>query len=198
MTKTTPFALAASALLALSLTLAARAEDAKPCCADTQAKTAAKADCCAAAQAKAGSGECCAASGQYVMIKVKGRHADRLGTALAKLDGVSDVSTCAESRFTKVAYDKDKVCADKILAAVKDAGYRVETRRVAFAVEGLSCGACATKATQALSRVKGVSDAKVCSESKMATVDFNPNKVKAEQLFAALDAAGFKAAGSVN
>ena len=132
------------------------------------------------------------------MLKVKGRHPEALGAALTKIDGVSAVDTCSESKFTKVAYNKDKVCADTIMAAVKEAGYKIETRRVSFAVEGLTCGGCADKASQALSKVKGVSEASVCHESKVATVDYNPNRVKAEKLIAALDAVGFKATESIN
>lgn len=187
-------ALVASALIALPGSLLA--EDAGACCAATKA-TAAAGECCAAGKTAA-SGECCASSGQYVMIKVKGKDTARLATALGKVDGVSGVETCTETKFTKIAYSKSKACPDTILAAVKDAGYRVETRRVAFAVEGMACGACADKVSKALTKVRGVSDVKVCTESKTATVDFNPGRVKGEQLVAALDAAGFKSSEALN
>ncbi len=188
------FVLAATALLALPLTLQAevKAEECPagktPCCA------AAKADCSATAKA-----ECCAtAKASAVTLKIKNADNAALTAALGKLDGVTSVATCAESKFTKVGYSKDKVGSDKIMAALKKAGYQIETQRVTYSVDGLACGACTDKVSKALIKVKGVSDQKVCAVSKTAVVDFNPNKVSAEKVMAAIDAAGFKATEGVN
>jgi copper ion binding protein len=175
--------LLATALLALPLSL--RAEE---CCATKKAE-------CAAGAASA----CCAKGGaQSVTLKIRNVDNAALQAKLAKVDGITGVETCSESKFTKVAFSKDKACADKVMAAVKKAGYRIEAQRLTFAVEGLACGACSDKVTKALSKVKGVSANHVCTESKTATVDFNPGKVSAEKVLAAIEAAGFKASEAMN
>lgn len=143
------------------------------------------------------SGQTCSAKGNYVMLKIKGADQAAISKALAKLDGVT-AETCNESKFTKISYAKDKACSDSIMTALKQGGQKVEAQRVAFAVDGLSCGACGDKVSKALSKVKGVSNAKVCMEGKMATVDFDPNKVSSSKVMAAIDAAGFKATESLN
>jgi copper chaperone CopZ len=51
---------------------------------------------------------------------------------------------------------------------------------------------------KALSKVRGVSESHVCSESKTATVVFNPNRVSSEKLMAVIKSAGFEAKASVN
>lgn len=161
----------------------------------TQVSTAA-AGTCAASAATADGATCTAAKSQYVMIKLKGGRS--VEQALGKLDGVSSVETCSTSKFTKVSYSKDKVCADKIMASIKEAGGSVKAQRVTFAVDGLSCGACCDKVSKALSKVNGVAETKVCSDAKLATVDFDPNKISASKVLAAIDATGFKATESVN
>jgi len=144
------------------------------------------------------SGQTCSASkGNYVMLKIKGADNTAITKALAKLDGVS-AETCGDSKFTKITYAKDKACSDSIMSALKAGGQKVEAQRVTFAVDGMSCGACSDKISKALSKVKGVSETKVCSEGKVATVDFDPNKVSTAKVLAAIDAAGYKATESLN
>ena len=189
--------LIATALVALPATL--RASD-EACCPAAKAKgTAGAAECCPASKATANAKtEACAAKGQTAMLKIKNVDAAGVEKALKGLDGVAAASTCSESKFTKVSYDGQKVCTDKIMAALAKAGYKVETQRVTYAVDGMACGACASKVSKALSQIKGVSDAKVCHEAKQAVVDFDPAQVNAQKVLAAIDATGFKATESVN
>lgn len=177
----------ASLPVALHAGEGATCTSAKACCASTAAK-------CEASTAST----CSASKGPQVTLKLKGGRNANLGTTLAKLDGISAADTCSESKFTTIRFDKDKVCASKIMAALQDAGYRIQTQRVTYAVEGMSCGACSTKVTKALSKLRGVSDAKVCAESKQAVIDFNPSRVSADTILATLDASGFKASEAVN
>jgi copper ion binding protein len=177
----------ASLPVALHAGEGATCTSAKACCAATTAK-------CEASTAST----CSASKGPQVTLKLKGGRNANLGTTLAKLDGISAADTCSESKFTTIRFDKDKVCASKIMAALQDAGYRIQTQRVTYAVEGMSCGACSTKVTKALSKLRGVSDAKVCAESKQAVIDFNPSRVSVDKILATLDASGFKASEAVN
>ena len=161
-----------------------------------------EADCAACPATKTASatasGTCCASKGNYVMLKLKGGNAEAISQTLAKVEGVSTANTCSESKFTTISFDKDKACSSKIMTALKTAGFKVQAQRVTYAVEGMSCGACTDKVSKALSKLKGVSDAKVCSESKQAVIDFNPSKVTEEKILATLDATGFKASTAVN
>src|SRR4030095_10538723 len=96
--------------------------------------------CCPASKAKTTSTtQCTAAKGQYVLVKIKGGGDASLDKAIGKLEGVTTVETCTESKFTKIGYSKEKVCGDSVLAALKDAGYKVETQRVTYSVAGISC-----------------------------------------------------------
>lgn len=180
--------LAAASLLALPASVMADGDCAAcPACPAAKATTAAKgATCCPAS-----------AGTQSVMLKVKG-NSEAVGKVLTSLEGVSAAETCSESKFTKVAFNKDKVCSDSIFAALKKAGYRVEAQQVTYAVDGLACEACVDKVSKALSKVKGVADAKVCHISKKAVVEFDPNKVSADKVLAAIDATGFKASEAAN
>lgn len=177
----------ASLPVALHAGEGATCSSAKACCATTTA-----------AKCEASASTCSASKGPQVTLKLKGGRNANVGTTLAKLDGVTTADTCSESKFTTIRYDKDKVCASKIMAALQDAGYRIQTQRVTYAVEGMSCGACSSKVTKALSKLRGVSDAKVCAESKQAVIDFNPGRVSADKILATLDASGFKASEAVN
>lgn len=187
----------AAATLAATPALTRAGDASKECCAT---KATASAACCAASKttAAAASTSCAANGGSYVMVKLKRADNAAIQQSLARLDGVTSVETCSESKFTKVSYSQDKVCSDKIMAALKTSGHKVEAQRVTFAVDGMACGACESKVAKALAKVKGVSESHVCSESKQAVVDFNPKKVSSDAILAAIDAAGFKASLAVN
>lgn len=157
-----------------------------------------KAECKATA---AGGGACCASSAKGTRsVSLKLRRVDdaALKQALAKVGGVTGVETCSESKFTTVSFAGDQACPDKVMTAVRKAGYRIQARKVTFAVEGLSCGACSAKVDQVLTKVRGVSEAHACHEGKTATVVFNPSRVSSEKLIAAIKAAGFEATESLN
>ena len=160
------------------------------------------AGCCAAKTAgcptDAKKSDCCAAKTQHVSLKIKNADGSGLQKTLASVKGVGSAETCSESKFTTIAFNKDQVKQAKIRAALKKAGYEIEAQRVTLAVQGMSCGSCADKISAALSKVKGVADAKVCSESKTATIDFDPAKSSADKLIAAIKGAGFKASESLN
>jgi copper ion binding protein len=172
-----------------------------------EACAAAAGTCPASAAAKAG--ECCPASGATaaaktakndklvkVDYKVSGMTCagceTKLTTALNAIDGVSDASACSESKMAKLAFDPAKVKDDQLLAAITKAGFKVEAETVALKVDGMTCGACSDKVSKKLASVKGVSEQKVCHESKQAVVTFDPAKVSQKDILAAIDTTGFK------
>lgn len=183
--------LVAALLMAVSSFVSARADDKSAGASDC--KTECKTD------AKAASG-CCAAgkAGQSISLKLRRPDDAALLASLSKTTGVTSVETCPKSKFTTVSYNAEQCCPDSVVAAVRKAGYRVSAQKMTFAVDGLSCGACSDKVDKALSKVRGVSESHVCSESKTATVVFNPNRVSSEKLMAVIKSAGFEAKASVN
>ena len=66
--------------------------------------------------------------------------------------------------------------------------------RIVFSVEGLSCVTCEIPVRHALRRIDGVKAAHVSSATKTATVDYEPAKTNPEQLVAAINSTGYRAA----
>lgn len=114
--------------------------------------------------------------------------------ALKAIEGVKEASACAESKVAKVAYNPEKVKDRQLAAAIRKAGYKVEAETIAVKVDGLSCGACSDKVGKKLAGLKGVTEQKVCHESKQAVVTFDPEKVSTKDILAAIDSTGFKVA----
>src|SRR5438105_7308668 len=66
--------------------------------------------------------------------------------------------------------------------------------RIVFSVEGLSCVTCEIPVRHALRRIDGVKSAHVSAPTKTATVDYEPGKTNPEQLVAAINSTGYRAA----
>lgn len=65
---------------------------------------------------------------------------------------------------------------------------------VSFAVQGMTCPACAQGVEHRLQSIPGVEKAQVSYEQKRAEIDYDPRRVKLEQLQQPFEEAGFKAA----
>jgi copper ion binding protein len=118
----------------------------------------------------------------------------KLTQALGKVSGVGESTACAQTGLTKVSYNPATVQKDQLLAAIKDAGFKVEGEVVELKVSGLDCSGCTGAVSSALTAVDGVKAQKVCAESKVATVTFDPTKTCRETIVAAIDKTGFKVA----
>jgi len=68
-----------------------------------------------------------------------------------------------------------------------------KSKTIVLAVEGMTCGHCVMKVTNALKALKGVKDAKVELEAKKATVTYDPSKVDEKAMIAAIVEVGFQA-----
>ena len=66
--------------------------------------------------------------------------------------------------------------------------------RVVIPVEGMSCATCEIPVRHALRRIDGVKAAHVSAATKTATVDYEPAKTNPEQLIAAINSTGYRAA----
>ncbi|MDR1424058.1 MAG: heavy-metal-associated domain-containing protein [Azoarcus sp.] len=62
---------------------------------------------------------------------------------------------------------------------------------ITIKVEGMSCGGCVRNVTRALEALPGVAAAQVSLEGASATVQYDPARVDAAALRAAVEGAGF-------
>jgi copper ion binding protein len=116
----------------------------------------------------------------------------KLTQVLGKLEGVGESSASAKTGLTKVSYDPTLVKKDQLVAAIKSSGFKLEGEVVELKVQGLDCAACSGTVSKALTAVRGVKEQKVCMESKLAMVTFDPAKTSRETIVAAIDKTGFK------
>ena len=63
---------------------------------------------------------------------------------------------------------------------------------VTVPVEGMTCGGCVASVTRALERLDGVQSARVSLADGAAEVDYDPERVGADQLVQAVRDAGFE------
>lgn len=63
-----------------------------------------------------------------------------------------------------------------------------------IAIQGMTCSACVSSVTTALSAVEGVQNVDVSLEQNQATVTYDDAKVNAENLQAAIEDAGYDVA----
>jgi copper ion binding protein len=116
----------------------------------------------------------------------------KLTEVLGKIEGVGEASACAKTGLTKVSYDPARVKKAQLLAAIQTTGFKLDGEVVELKVAGMDCSACSGSVTKALTAVPGVKAQKVCTESKLATVTFDPVKTDREVIVAAIDKTGFK------
>ena len=65
---------------------------------------------------------------------------------------------------------------------------------VTLGISGMTCGGCVRSVTNVLKALDGVTKAEVSLEKNSAVVDFDPGKVKVEQLKRSVVEAGFEVA----
>ena len=63
---------------------------------------------------------------------------------------------------------------------------------VTLGVSGMTCGGCVRSVTNVLKGLEGVAKAEVSLEQQKAQVEFDPQKVKVEQLKSAIEDAGYE------
>src|SRR3712207_5736778 len=68
-----------------------------------------------------------------------------------------------------------------------------ETSQTTFALEGMTCAACAMRIEKGLRKVPGVLDAQVNLASERGTVTYNPTLTGIEQMQQKVEAIGYKA-----
>ncbi len=115
----------------------------------------------------------------------------RVEKALSKVPGVTEATVNLATERAFIRSDAS-VNAAALAAAVRQAGYEVETSDTAIQVEGMTCASCAGRVETALLKMPGVMAASVNLATERATVRAL-STVSVSSLEAAVERAGYKA-----
>ncbi|EMA49017.1 MULTISPECIES: heavy metal translocating P-type ATPase [Halococcus] len=111
--------------------------------------------------------------------------------ALQDLDGVETASINYATDEGTVEYDPETTSLAEIYAAVDDAGYEAVSTATSIAITDMTCSNCAETNQEALEDVPGVIVAEVNYATDEASVEYNPAATDREQLYAAIEDAGY-------
>ena len=112
--------------------------------------------------------------------------------SLEALEGVETASVNVATDEGTVAYDPDRVGLDRLFETVREAGYDPVVETVTVGVGGMSCSTCAATTEEAVDAVSGVIDVDVNAATDEARVEYNPAEASLEDVYAAIDDAGFE------
>ena len=122
-----------------------------------------------------------------------GACAVRLEKALSRVPGIDSAAVNFALEQADVTVDPEQVSPADVAAAVGRAGFSVPDEEIVFALDGMTCGACAVRSEKVLSRVPGVSVANVNFALEQATVSAPRGTVTFDALSDAAAKAGFTA-----
>ncbi len=118
--------------------------------------------------------------------------------ALESVDGVASASVNYATDDGTVEYDPDQVSIRQLYRVVADAGYGVESERTSIGISDMHCANCAETVTSSLESLPGVIEADVNYATDEATVEYNPVDVGMEDLYDAIEEAGYSAVRSAD
>lgn len=124
--------------------------------------------------------------------------ATRLEKALLRVPGIESASVNFALEQATVEIDPDQVTSSDVVDAVGRTGFAVPDDEFVFALDGMTCAACATRSEKVLSRVPGVSSASVNFAIERATVSAPQGTVSFDALADAISKAGFTARKTSN
>jgi Cu+-exporting ATPase len=115
----------------------------------------------------------------------------RVEQALAKKEGVAEVSVNFAAERASVAYEPAATSPEELIGAIRDAGYDADVREVTFGVTGMTCASCVGRVERALEKVPGVLEANVNLANEKATVGYIAGEVEPRDLEKAVEDAGY-------
>ncbi|MFC6965088.1 heavy metal translocating P-type ATPase [Halocatena marina] len=111
--------------------------------------------------------------------------------AVEELDGVNEANINFATDEGRVEYDPEETSLAEIYTAIEDAGYSALRSSISIGITDMTCSNCAETNETALTDVSGVISAKVNYATDEATVEYNPAEVTHEQLYNAIETAGY-------
>jgi Cu+-exporting ATPase len=111
--------------------------------------------------------------------------------ALNDLNGVSEANINFATDEGTVEYDSEETSLGAIYTAIDDAGYSALSTSASIGITDMTCSNCAETNETALTDVPGVISAEVNYATDEANVEYNPAEVTREQLYDAIEDAGY-------
>ena len=111
--------------------------------------------------------------------------------AVEGLDGVNEANINFATDEGSVEYDPTETSLAEIYAAIDDAGYNALRTSTSIGITDMTCANCAETNETALTDVPGVISAEVNYATDETNVEYNPAEVTREQLYAAIEDAGY-------
>jgi Cu+-exporting ATPase len=111
--------------------------------------------------------------------------------AVEGLDGVDEATINFATDEGSIEYDPAETSLAEIYAAIDDAGYSALRTSTSIGITDMTCANCAETNESALTDVSGVISAEVNYATDEANVEYNPAAVTREQLYDAIEDAGY-------
>jgi Cu+-exporting ATPase len=112
--------------------------------------------------------------------------------ALGAINGVKRATVNLTGGRVFVEYDPNQTTIQALHDAIKSAGYRSDTARANFKIEGITCASCVTKIEAALHETPGVLSASVSMGTEEAVVEYLPSVADLGAIKSAVGSAGYK------
>jgi Cu+-exporting ATPase len=111
--------------------------------------------------------------------------------AVEGLGGVNEANINFATDEGTVEYDPAETSLAAIYTAIDDAGYSATSTSVSIGITDMTCSNCAETNESTLEDVPGVISAEVNYATDEANVEYNPADVSREQLYDAIESAGY-------
>ncbi|MBI2878749.1 MAG: copper ion binding protein, partial [Candidatus Rokubacteria bacterium] len=112
--------------------------------------------------------------------------------ALRGVPGVSRATVNLAQGRAFVEYDPGQTTVAALHAAIKAAGYRSETAKARFRIDGITCASCVTRIEAAVRATPGVLGASVNVGTEEAEVEYLPDATDLAAVKAAVGSAGYE------
>jgi len=138
---------------------------------------------------------------QKSKIKIAGMHctacAQTIEKALLKAEGVDKAVVNFTTETAYIEYDDNTASERKLTQIIKETGYNVAEgpQRMMLRIGGMTCASCAQTIENALRKKKGVKEANVNLATEKATVTYNPNEIKYEEIKNVVEDVGYQVLG---
>ncbi len=114
-----------------------------------------------------------------------------LTQVLKQISGVTAVRIDPATFKIAISYDPQKADTFTLVTAVQDAGYNVVTEPATLFVGGMSCASCAFHVETALTDIPGVVTVDVNLQTGETAVTIADNEIGLNELYAAIQEAGY-------
>ena len=112
--------------------------------------------------------------------------------ALRAVSGVRRATANLATGRAFVEYDPAMATVSALHEAIKAAGYRSETAKTRFTIQGITCASCVVKIENTLRETPGVLSASVSVGTEEALVEYLPSVADLAMVKAAVGSAGYK------